>query len=270
MHLLELNSAKKAIEDLRGRNVPETDKRFENAAAFLESAKMQFAETDKQVFEWLYTLDEYKGDIMDSTMQTVKYLQYEFFASAAHSISNILPERIEFRPMVEMVPEKLQIQVDVELEEMDEEAEVVADFSTRLIERQAKDGMWKDEDSKVPVDPFSLSSLLAQGFDEFPARRALRIHQNDTQAAMEWLINGGASKPKPAEEGTVRMPTTIRRIQKLKEKRRQKAEKEKADRDAEKASKEPEEAKDKQEQKKDPDAPPEAAKVDGGQKNTPA
>merc|ERR1719160_755786 len=208
---------------------------------------------------------------MDSTMQTVKYLQYEFFASAAHAISNILPERIEFRPMVEMVPEKLQIQVDVELEEMDEEMDIVPDFSTRLIERQAKDGMWKEEDSKVPVDPLSLSSLLSQGFDEFPARRALRIHHNDTQAAMEWLINGGTSKPKASqEEGAVRMPTTIRRIQKLKEKRRQKAEKEKAEREAEKGSKEPEEAKDKEKEKKDPDAPPEAAKVDGGQKNTPA
>ena len=94
-----------------------------------------------------------------------RYLQYEFFASAAHAISNILPERIEFRPMVpadkarktvastftaqgfsspwtnhsysrspqprggrlelscvevEMVPEKLQVQVEMELEEMEE------------------------------------------------------------------------------------------------------------------------------------------------------
>ena len=29
-----------------------------------------------QVFEWLYTLDEYKGDVMDSTMQTVKSLAF--------------------------------------------------------------------------------------------------------------------------------------------------------------------------------------------------
>jgi hypothetical protein len=267
-HLLELNSAKKAIDDLKKRDVPEIDKRFENAKANLESAKIQFAETDKQVFEWLYTLDEYKGDVMDSTMQTVKYLQYEFFASAAHAISNILPERIEFRPMVEMVPEKLQIQVDVELEEMDDEQEVVPDFSTRLIERQAKDGMWKDEDSKVPVDPLSLSSLLSQGFDEFPARRALRIHHNDTQAAMEWLVNGGNTKPKVAEEGAVRMPTTIRRIQKLKEKRRQKAEKEKAEREAEKAAKGETEEKGNDKDKKD-ETPPEASKVDGEQKNTP-
>merc|ERR1711937_234033 len=81
---------------------------------------------------------------------------------------------------------------------------------------------------------------------------------------MEWLINGGTSKPKPAEEGVVRMPTTIRRIQKLKEKRRQKAEKEKAERDAEKASKEPEEPKNETKEE-----PPEASKIDGGQKSAP-
>ena len=28
-----------------------------------------------------------------------RYLEYEFFASAAHSISAVLPARMEFRPM---------------------------------------------------------------------------------------------------------------------------------------------------------------------------
>ena len=44
----------------------------------------------------------------------------------------------------------------------------------------------------VPVDPLSLSSLLSQGFDEGPARQALRKFKNDTQAALDFLIGGGA------------------------------------------------------------------------------
>lgn len=129
------------------------------------------------------------------------------------------------------------------------------DFSTRLIERQAKDGMWQEEDVKVNVDPLSLSSLLSQGFDEAPARRALRIHNNNTQAAMEWLVNGERTKE---PEVTVRMPTTIKRIQKLKEKRKQKAEREKAERD----SKEKPDDKDKGEKKEvDPKGPPEEAQA---------
>lgn len=51
----------------------------------------------------------------------------------------------------------------------------------------------------MPVDPLSLSSLMSQGFDESRARRALRVNKNDTQAALEWLVNGdeGHSDPKP-------------------------------------------------------------------------
>lgn len=43
--------------------------------------------------------------------RTLKYLQYEFFATSAHSISGVLPVRMEFRPMVEMTPEHLEAQV---------------------------------------------------------------------------------------------------------------------------------------------------------------
>jgi len=238
-HLLELNAAQKAFDDIKKKEekkeISTTDKKYMSLESTLESAKLQFAETDKQVFEWLYTLEEYKGDVMDSTMQTVKYLQYEFFASSSHAISGILPERIEFRPMVEMIPDKLQVQVDLELEEMSD-TEVSTDFSTRLIQRQAKDGQWQD-DVQVPVDPLSLSSLMSQGFDESRARRALRVNKNDTQAALEWLVNGdeGHSDPKPDQ--SVRMPTTIKRIAKLKEKRRLKQEKKEEEKKAAEAEK---------------------------------
>lgn len=177
----------------------------------------------------LYILEEYKGDILDSCLQTLKYLQYEFFATAAHSISGVLPARMEFRPMVEMTPEHLEAQVEMALQEAEEnpDEEVVTDFSARLIEKLAKDNKNKPGEGldsaagdgpAVPVDPLSLSSLLSQGFDEGPARQALRKFRNDTQAALDFLIGGGGHEEE--QEEAVRMPTTVRRVQRLKERRR--------------------------------------------------
>mmetsp|Transcript_132076 Transcript_132076/g.232663 ORF Transcript_132076/g.232663 Transcript_132076/m.232663 type:complete len:651 (+) Transcript_132076:183-2135(+) len=239
--LTELNSAKKGHDECVRKNLSMSDRRFLQAKSTLESAKMAFHEVDKHVFEWLYILEEYRGDILDSTLQTLKYLQYEFFATSAHAVSSVLPSRMEFRPMVEMTPEHLEAQVEVELQEAEEggEEEVVTDFSVRLIEKLAKDNKNKpgdgldsgqtDSGPPLPVDPLSLSSLLSQGFEEGPARRALRIHHNDTQSALDWLINGGtegseAAKTAQVEDG-VRMPTTIKRIQKLKAMRRAQQEK---------------------------------------------
>lgn len=140
--------------------------------------------------------------------------------------------------MVEMTPEHLEAQVEAELQEGEDGEEVVTDFSVRLIEKLAKDNKNKPgeglDSSKndvpaLPVCPLSLSALLSQGFEEGPARRALRLHQNDTQGALDWLINGGtegseAVKTAAVEDG-VRMPTTIKRIQKLKAMRRAQQEK---------------------------------------------
>ena len=177
----------------------------------------------------LYILEEYKGDILDSCLQTLKYLQYEFFATSAHSISGVLPVRMEFRPMVEMTPEHLEAQVEMALQEAEEnpDEDVVTDFSARLIEKLAKDNKNKPgegldsaagEGPAVPVDPLSLSSLLSQGFEEGPARQALRKFKNDTQAALDFLIGGGHAEEE--QEEAVRMPTTVRRVQRLKERRR--------------------------------------------------
>jgi len=237
--LLELNIAKKQYDECVKRNLSHSDRRFLQAQSTFESAKMSFHEVDKHIFEWLYILEEYKGDILDSTLQTLKYLQYEFFATSAHAISGVLPARMEFRPMVEMTPEHLEAQVEMELqeaEENDEAEEVVTDFSVRLIGKLAKDNKTKpgegvdscanDPGPALPVDPLSLSSLLSQGFEEGPARRALRVHRNNTQAALDWLINGGAEgEGEKAPEDGVRMPTTVKRVQKLKARRRAQQEK---------------------------------------------
>lgn len=231
--LAELTSAKKLYDECLKKNLQANDRRYLQAKSGVESAKLSFHEVDKHVFEWLYILEEYKGDILDSTLQTLKYLQYEFFATSAHAISSVLPSRMEFRPMVEMTPDHLENQVDVELQEAEDagDEEVVPDFSTKLIDKMAKDNKSKpgagldsggaESGPPLPVDPLSLSSLLSQGFEEGPARRALRLHRNDTQAALDWLINGGieGSPEVPASaagEDRVRMPTTIKRIQKLK------------------------------------------------------
>eukprot|EP00437_Effrenium_voratum_P000697 CAMPEP_0181429194 /NCGR_PEP_ID=MMETSP1110-20121109/17072_1 /TAXON_ID=174948 /ORGANISM="Symbiodinium sp., Strain CCMP421" /LENGTH=507 /DNA_ID=CAMNT_0023552451 /DNA_START=104 /DNA_END=1627 /DNA_ORIENTATION=+ len=227
--LLEYNIAKREMDDCIKKHLHQTDRKYLAAQSQLDSAKLAFHEVDKHIFEWLYILEEYKGDILDSCLQTLKYLQYEFFATSAHSISGVLPARMEFRPMVEMTPEHLEAQVEMALQEAEEnqEDDVVTDFSARLIEKLAKDNKNKpgegldsaaDDGPSVPVDPLSLSSLLSQGFDEGPARQALRKFKNDTQAALDFLIGGGAAEEE-AEEA-VRMPTTVRRVQRLKERRR--------------------------------------------------
>merc|ERR1719460_1638528 len=118
--LAELNSAKKAHEDCVKKGLQTSDRRFLQAKSNLDSAKMSFHEVDKHVFEWLYILEEYRGDILDSSLQTLKYLQYEFFATSAHAVSGVLPSRMEFRPMVEMTPEHLEAQVELELQETEE------------------------------------------------------------------------------------------------------------------------------------------------------
>uniref|UniRef100_A0A7S1A190 UBA domain-containing protein n=1 Tax=Noctiluca scintillans TaxID=2966 RepID=A0A7S1A190_NOCSC len=231
--LLELKTAQKVVDECTQKNVAKTERRYLQASSGLDLAKTMFHEVDKHVFEWLYILEEYRGDILDSTLQTLKYLQYEFFATSAHAISSVLPVRMEFRPMVEMTPEHLDVQVEIELQEAEENGddEVCTDFSQKLLGKMTKDNKNKPGDGldssnstpALPVDPLSLSSLLSHGFEEGPARRALRLHQNDTQAAMDWLIGGG-SEEKEREE-SVRMPTTIKRIQKLKAMRRAKQEK---------------------------------------------
>jgi len=227
--LLEYNIAKREMDDCVKKNLHQTDRKYLAAQSQLESAKLAFHEVDKHIFEWLYILEEYKGDILDSCLQTLKYLQYEFFATSAHSISGVLPARMEFRPMVEMTPEHLEAQVEMALQEAEEnpDEDVVTDFSARLIEKLAKDNKNKPgegldsaagEGPAVPVDPLSLSSLLSQGFEEGPARQALRKFKNDTQAALDFLIGGGHAEEE--QEEAVRMPTTVRRVQRLKERRR--------------------------------------------------
>jgi len=274
--LLELNSAKKPFDLLLQKNTPQMDPKFVRTKAQYESAKNAFLECDRQVFEWLYILEDYKGDILDSTLQTLKYLQYEFFASAAHSISASLPARMEFRPMVEMTPDHLETQVEMELKEQEEEnntsdkegQEPATTFSVRLIEKMAKQG-GASEPPNVQVDYLSLQSLLGHGFEEAPARRALRVHNNDTQKALDWLVDGAVDQKKKINQAVeaadgVRLPTTIKRIQKLrlrrkkialeKEKRRQ-AEKEKEEqgkkqKEQEKTQREQEKKKKKKKRKK--------------------
>jgi UBA/TS-N domain len=212
-----------------------------------EDALQDFVKVDEDLSDWLFISLEYKDDIFDSLLQTLKYLQYEFFASAAHEIASVLPPRMEFRPLVEMTPKQLESQIKLEREErkvLEQERQAeeqeegssnaapIADYSAKVIDRMERSKLVNGEEtvvSSVSVDPMSLSVLVAQGFNESDARKALKFCANDPQAALEFLIN----PPKPdlgknavkvetedGEEYYVRVPSTLARIQRLKEVKR--------------------------------------------------
>jgi hypothetical protein len=195
-------------------------------------------------------LEEHKGDILDSLLQTLKYLEYEFFASSSHAIAAVLPARMEFRPMVEMTPKQLESQLNLERKAKAELSDVSTDmsrentpsasvsspilgnYSTRVAQLQGSSA--QPSPPQIAVDILSLSSLLAQGFEEGPARKALRACNNDTQSAMELLLNDFRapsleefSEPVPEgiAQGAVRIPTTLKRIQRIKDIRRKLLEK---------------------------------------------
>ena len=257
--LLEVTAAQKLLVEAEKAG---NQRKALAASQEFEVRRREFEEIDRNTFDWLCILEEYKDDISDSTLQTLKYLQYEFFATAAHAVAKILPPRMEFRPMVEMTPKHLETQIDLEREEeaiagdgqesslgaAGQNRTSIGDYSTRIVERMEKARLARSavEDeanvmTNVPVDPLSLSVLLSHGFDEGAARKALRTHANDTQAALEFLLNPPAITaanahhaptlaplaPNPAKlavrvatddgEATVRMPATLARIQRLKE-----------------------------------------------------
>jgi len=149
--------------------------------------------------------------------------------------------------MVEMTPKHLESQIQLELEEEKIVAELstekvnqnigpIADYSPRLIERMERDRLAAapgNLNSPAPVeyvDPLSLSSLMAHGFEEGVARKALKLNANDTQAALEYLLNPPLTSGTSAlavvvsaddgSESIVRMPATLARIQRLKEVKR--------------------------------------------------
>jgi len=226
--LEEFRSAGKQLDECTRRELSETDPRFVMAQQEYETSKKHFDEVDGHVFEWLYILEAHRNDILDSCLQTLKHLQYEFFATSAHALSGALPARMAFRPLVEMSPDCLETQVELEIRDVQEdmEAEGSAGFSMKLAERLARDGKARAGQSvdeaecspPLPVDPLSLSSLLSQGFEEGPARRALRLHRNETQAALDWLIEGGGDEASRAPRGDgVRESTTARLLQKRQE-----------------------------------------------------
>ena len=98
----------------------------------------------------------------------------------------------------------------------------ISDYSKRMISKIEKS---EPADPRHVVDVLSLSSLLAQGFEEGPARQALRRTGNDTQAALDLLLSHSV-------EEDVRVPTTLKRLQRLKEIKRRIAERNKERTDA--------------------------------------
>eukprot|EP00434_Breviolum_minutum_P005957 symbB.v1.2.005253.t1/scaffold304.1/size234131/12 len=193
--LTALKDACQQVELCEG--MTEADLRKKLAQDEFKASKATFNKVNRHIFEWLYALEEHRGDILDSCLQTLKYLQYDFFSSAAHAVSNVLPEQMSFRPMTDMIPECLQAQVQEKLNLSDdvEAADAREIFVQRLLQRlvlenKERPGGPSVSAPAIQVDPLSLSCLLSHGFEEGPARRALRKTHNDTQAAMEWLLAG--------------------------------------------------------------------------------
>jgi hypothetical protein len=245
----------KGIIDVRNRKMIElsaAEKRGDREV--VRSVQLDFDKVDRHLFDWLMILEEYRGDILDSLLQTMKYLEYEFFAQSAHAIANVLPKRMEFRPMVEMVPKQLEIQLGLDrVAEQETGASAsdtiaesgasgyvgsgkrgISDYSKlliRKIESSSSSSTGEAErnpsSSSVVVDILSLSSLLAQGFEEGPARKALRECNNDTQSALDLLLGNRdtpvdpdadeEASPNGLGKGQVRIPTTLKRIQRMKE-----------------------------------------------------
>mmetsp|Transcript_110891 Transcript_110891/g.298915 ORF Transcript_110891/g.298915 Transcript_110891/m.298915 type:complete len:251 (+) Transcript_110891:1-753(+) len=193
--LEELRSAKEMVDECLRRNLGEHEHNFQMAQQEFRIAHRHFEKVDRHVFEWLYILEEHREDILDSSLQTLRYLQYEFFAQSAHALSHALPDQMDFRPMGDMDPELLRTRVCEIDASMVEGESIIADvtYSKRLVQCLAHDPEKDDDVSSIAcaVDILSLSSLLAQGFEEGQARKALRLHDNNTQLALEWMLGGG-------------------------------------------------------------------------------
>lgn len=212
------DDAKKQLEEVARRNLEVTDSRYLMAQSTYDAAKACFVEMDGSLFNWLFVLEEHRGDILDSLLQTLKHLQYDFFASAARAISDALPARMEFRPMVDMQAEILKHEVDLSLRTPEEvliNDAGMCDFAARYHTRKSREAPSSQPASlAVQVDALSLASLLARGFEEGPVRQALRRHNNDTQAALDWLTSGAAEESfrrKQSAMDSVRVPTTTAR-----------------------------------------------------------
>eukprot|EP00927_Polykrikos_kofoidii_P073318 TRINITY_DN69366_c0_g1_i1.p1 TRINITY_DN69366_c0_g1~~TRINITY_DN69366_c0_g1_i1.p1 ORF type:complete len:384 (+),score=45.52 TRINITY_DN69366_c0_g1_i1:96-1247(+) len=204
----EFEKAKEQFDTCVQMGLPDTDQRSVMSQTELDLARKCYCDADRRIFEWLYALEEHKGDMLDSFLQTLKHLQYDFFAMSAHAVSRSLPDRMDFRALVKMTPECLEAELQQRSHQRDPESlcsgnpctttvcseNSTCGFTSRLIDRYALD----DKDGghatcNVAVCPLSLSSLLSQGCEEARARRALRLHNNDTQAALDWLL-----EPEPA------------------------------------------------------------------------
>eukprot|EP01053_Blabericola_migrator_P011494 Blabericola_migrator_1__11493@NODE_685_length_6880_cov_118_696756_g498_i0_p2_GENE_NODE_685_length_6880_cov_118_696756_g498_i0NODE_685_length_6880_cov_118_696756_g498_i0_p2_ORF_typecomplete_len458_score89_99UBA/PF00627_31/6e09UBA/PF00627_31/1_3e04HBS1_N/PF08938_10/0_28HBS1_N/PF08938_10/4_1e03_NODE_685_length_6880_cov_118_696756_g498_i046686041 len=137
-------------------------------------------------------------------------------------------EAMEFRPMIEMTPDQLLPQVQITMlaraEKMKKDVGKQSQAATRILTLLASDSedevsVDKATSNNVAVDPLSLSLLTAQGFEEEQARMALRHTHNDTQAALDWLLNPpavpAATETNGDVETSVRLPKTTKLLEKL-------------------------------------------------------
>eukprot|EP01054_Gregarina_sp_Poly1_P000437 Gregarina_sp_Poly_1__436@NODE_1105_length_5086_cov_338_687587_g766_i0_p1_GENE_NODE_1105_length_5086_cov_338_687587_g766_i0NODE_1105_length_5086_cov_338_687587_g766_i0_p1_ORF_typecomplete_len531_score107_46UBA/PF00627_31/1_3e06UBA_4/PF14555_6/0_11CNP_C_terminal/PF17839_1/0_22CNP_C_terminal/PF17839_1/1_2e04_NODE_1105_length_5086_cov_338_687587_g766_i019533545 len=212
---------------------------FEKVSALFndfKSAEKVFEKENSNILEWMLMIQTYKEDIYDSLIQTMKCLQYEFFAGAARNVASVLPQKMEFRPLMEMTPENLLPQVQITMMARAEKTKLRGDkkfqTTTRILEFMQSDSEVDERDDEttaetgnlsrqVPVDELSVSLLTAQGFDEELGRKALKANNNDLQAALDWILNPPSTSLDPlVETGNVRTSVRYPKTGKLMEKLR--------------------------------------------------
>eukprot|EP00916_Digyalum_oweni_P022825 GHVL01037800.1.p1 GENE.GHVL01037800.1~~GHVL01037800.1.p1 ORF type:complete len:450 (+),score=65.71 GHVL01037800.1:33-1382(+) len=199
----ELNEAaiNKHIENQKCKNSEyEADVKFDSKYKELidrrEASQKNLYDYDAPLWEWLMVYNEFSWDIFDSCLQTFKYLQFDFFSGCSHHLNLLLPERMEFRPLVEMVPEpQMHSVVRMYLEsERNEYRNWQPDATKKLLSAWEEDGRWaNDVVEEEEYDPIDLQNLIINHkFSKQLSKFALQ-RKGNLQEALQYLLSGKAT-----------------------------------------------------------------------------
>eukprot|EP01067_Filipodium_phascolosomae_P009810 Filipodium_phascolosomae@DN987_c0_g1_i1.p1 len=202
-----------------------SDPKYQSLIEKRDIANKNLYDYDAPLWEWVMVYNEHMWDIYDSALQTFKYLQYEFFSGCSHHVNTVLPNRMEFRPLVEMTPEPhLHLVVKMYLEgERNEYRNWHIDATKKLLEKWEEEGkLGTFETAQQEVDPIDLSILVQNHkFSNSLARFALSKKGNVSDA-LEYLHSGRAIADglRPHKHVSqlvagVRMPDTLEIADKL-------------------------------------------------------
>eukprot|EP01066_Platyproteum_vivax_P011077 Platyproteum_vivax@DN5016_c0_g1_i1.p1 len=217
-------NATRYVENQKNKNssyVPDIryDTKYKDLYDKREASSKSLYDYDAPLWEWLMVYNEFQWDLMDSCLQTFKYLQFEFFTGCAHHINLVLPERMEFRPLVEMTPEPhLHQVVKMYLEsERNEFRYWEFDATKKLLAKWEEDGkLGTLNHEEEAVDPLDLSTLVQTHKFSAPLAKFALQKKGNIQEALEYLHSGRAiadglrpHKHLSKIQDRVRMPDTL-------------------------------------------------------------